>query len=390
MMETEVPAAMKLAHPLERILDLARWTPSGDNTQPWRFEVLGAEAVRVHAAPSAEHGVYDLEGHANQLAMGALLENMALAASTFGRRMQVRAGAEAAQGASHFDVQFEAASDVSADALAAYIQRRTVQRRSMSTRPLSAAQKQQLAAALPPGFGIVWYEGLGARWRMARFAFANARIRLTIPEAYEIHRKVIAWGQRYSQDKIPEQALGVDALSGRFMRWAMHSWQRIRFLNTYCLGHLLPRIQMDLIPGLRCGAHFALLAPAPLQLAEDYYQAGRALQRFWLALTAFGWFMQPQMTPVLFTQYVRRQRRFTEVAQATQLAEALNGQLIGLIAPRDVGALFFLGRTGAGPPPTARSLRKPLAQLLVAPGAFDPPAALGPASNAADPAPGKT
>jgi hypothetical protein len=125
-------------------------------------------------------------------------------------------------------------------------------------------------------------------------------------------------------------------------------------------------------------------------LAEDYYQAGRALQRFWLALTAFGWFMQPQMTPVLFTQYVRRQRRFTEVAQATQLAEALNGQLIGLIAPRDVGALFFLGRTGAGPPPTARSLRKPLAQLLVAPGAFDPPAALGPASNAADPAPGKT
>jgi nitroreductase len=25
----------------EQILDLARWAPSGDNTQPWRFEIKG-------------------------------------------------------------------------------------------------------------------------------------------------------------------------------------------------------------------------------------------------------------------------------------------------------------------------------------------------------------
>ena len=27
--------------PVEEILNLARWTPSGDNTQPWRFQVIG-------------------------------------------------------------------------------------------------------------------------------------------------------------------------------------------------------------------------------------------------------------------------------------------------------------------------------------------------------------
>ena len=25
---------------LVKILDLARWAPSGDNTQPWRFEIV--------------------------------------------------------------------------------------------------------------------------------------------------------------------------------------------------------------------------------------------------------------------------------------------------------------------------------------------------------------
>jgi nitroreductase len=358
-------AAARATQPLERILDLARWTPSGDNTQPWRFELLDAERVRVHAIGAAEHGVYDLQGHANQLAMGALLETMAIAASNVERRMLAPDMRTAADGTTYFEVRFEAAHGNGADPLAACIERRTVQRRSMSTRALSGTQKIQLAGALPPGFGVLWYEGLGARWRMAKFAFANARIRLTIPEAYEIHRKVIAWGQRYSPDRIPEQALGIDAVTGRFMHWALQSWQRIRFLNTYCLGHVLPRVQMDLVPGLRCGAHFALFAPAPLQSAHDYYQAGRALQRFWLALTALDWFMQPQMTPILFTQYVRQRQHFTDVQEATRLAQTLNAQLIGLIAPRNIDSLFFLGRMGAGPKPAARSLRKALAQLLL-------------------------
>jgi nitroreductase len=367
---TQAPA-LDPAAPLARILDLARWSPSGDNTQPWRFEVLGEGAVRVHAAASAEHGVYDLEGHANQLAVGALLETMRLAASTVGRRMAAPHYRPGAGGASCLEVHFEAAPGIEPEALAASIERRAVQRRSMATRPLSAAQKAQLAAALPEGFGVLWFEGLAARWRMARFAFDNAHIRLTIPEAYEIHRKVIAWGQRYSAERIPEQALGVDALSARFMRWALHSWERIDFLNTYCLGHLLPRLQMDFLPGLRCGAHFALLAPATLQSAQDYHRAGAALQRFWLSLTALGWCMQPQMTPVLFTQYVRRQRSFTCIAQAARRAERLNGELIELIAPHEIGRLFFLGRTGAGPQPSARSLRRPLAELLIAPAATD-------------------
>lgn len=351
---------------LQRILELARWAPSGDNTQPWRFEPLGPDAVRVHARSSAEHGVYDLEGRANRLAIGALLETMHLAAGLAARRMRAAPAPDAA-GATAWDVRFEMSDEVAADPLARGIERRSVQRRRMSTRPLSPTQKARLAAALPQGYAILWYEGARARWRMARLAYANARIRLTIPEAYAVHHRVIDWGCRYSTERIPEQALGVDRYSARFMRWALHSWDRIRFLNRWCLGHVLPRLQMDLLPGYFCGAHFALLAPATPACAADEIAAGRALQRFWLAITDLGWELQPQMTPVLFSQYVRRGRRFTTDAAAIGLAGRLNDELVDLVAPHDIERLFFLGRVGAGPAAAARSLRRPLHDLLATP-----------------------
>ena len=33
---------------LIKLLDLARWAPSGDNTQPWRFEIAGEGHIVVH------------------------------------------------------------------------------------------------------------------------------------------------------------------------------------------------------------------------------------------------------------------------------------------------------------------------------------------------------
>ncbi|MFC6668970.1 hypothetical protein ACFQDL_01750 [Marinobacterium aestuariivivens] len=45
----------------------------------------------------------------------------------------------------------------------------------------------------------------------------------------------------------------------------MQSWERVAFMNRYLAGTLAPRLQLDLIPGLRCAAHFAIVAPRPPQ-----------------------------------------------------------------------------------------------------------------------------
>lgn len=65
---------------VERILDRARWAPSGDNSQPWRFEVVADDHVIVHGHDTREWCVYDIDGRPSQLAHGALLETIAIAA----------------------------------------------------------------------------------------------------------------------------------------------------------------------------------------------------------------------------------------------------------------------------------------------------------------------
>ena len=349
---------------LAAILEQARWAPSGDNTQPWRFEVRGPRQVVVHGHDTRTHCVYDLDGHPSQLSLGALLESMALAASTHGLATAVQRRPGMPEHLPTFDVLFADAPGVSPDPLAAMLPQRSVQRRKLSTRSLRVSEKAALAASLPPGYGVLWLEGARARFACARLMFDNARLRLTMPEAHQVHRAVIEWNARYSTDRIPDQALGVDPMTARLMRWIMQSWRRVDFFNTWLAGTLAPRLQMDLLPGWYCGAHFALLAESPPRHVDDYVAAGRAMQRFWLTATELGLQLQPELTPLIFARYVRERRVFSSTDGMHELAQELAVQTQAVLGEAASSRAVFLGRIGAGPPAVARSLRRPLDELM--------------------------
>jgi len=197
-----------------------------------------------------------------------------------------------------------------------------------------------------------------------RLMFANAYIRLTTPEAYLVHRDVIEWNSDTSETRIPDQAIGADPLTLKLMRWAMQSWERVDFLNRYLMGTLMPRLQMDLLPGLACGAHFALVAAKPPADVDDYLAAGRQVQRFWLTATRLGLELQPEMTPIIFSRYVREGRDFSRLPRPGEIAAKLGGRLAAEFSPIDPARLVFLGRIGAGPRAKARSTRLPVERLL--------------------------
>ena len=306
----------------ERILDLARWAPSGDNEQPWRFEIVDDSHLVVHTHDTRDWCVYDLDGTSSQIAAGALLETIEIAASAEGMRVQCRRRPDTPDSALCFDVHLTADAGITPSPLLPFVRARTTQRKPLSTRPLSAAQKAALEAAVGPGYRVIWLEGAPARRRVAKLLFHNAHIRLATPEAYAVHRRNIEWGARYSEDRLPEQALGLDPLTRRVMRWALGSWSRVQFMNRFFAGTWLPRLQMDLLTGLRCAAHFVIVADAPLQSVADYVAGGRAMQRFWLEATRQNLQFQPEMTPLIFSRYIAQGVEFTEVAAEQELGVA--------------------------------------------------------------------
>lgn len=350
---------------MEQILDLARWAPSGDNTQPWRFEIVDSHHVVVHGFDTREQCVYDLDGHPSHIALGALLENITIAASGHGLRAEVRRLLDSPETKPTFDVRFEPDPDVPLDPLIAYIPYRSVQRRPMRTRPLELKEKTVLEASIGQGYRILWLEGFRNRFRAARLMFNNAKLRLTIPEAYEVHRNIIKWNARFSEDRVPDQALGVNSITASLMHWVMHSWQRVEFFNTFLAGTLAPRIQMEMIPGIACAAHFVILDDHEPETIDDYVAIGRAAQRFWLTATKLGLQLQPEMTPLIFGKYMRKGIEFTKESNGMKQAEELSTQINHLLGDQDAPLAAFMGRIGAGNAPTARSLRMPLDRLLI-------------------------
>lgn len=349
---------------LRKILDLARWAPSGDNTQPWRFEIVDGLTVRIHGFDTRNEILYDFEGHASHIAHGALLETVRIAASRFNLSSEWRVLAPLDERNPVYEVRFASNESVLIDPLADYIETRTVQRRPMLTTPLSTAQRQALVAAAGPTYKIQLFETAPERWRIAWLLWDSAKIRLTCPEAYPAHKSIIEWRARFSKDRIPEQAVGVDPATARLMEWALISWTRVDFLNRYLLGTVAPRILLDLLPGYFCAAHLLvrpLLAPSQMQ---DWVQAGMAWQRIWLTVTHLGLHFQPQMTPVIFRWYARAGKRFSADESLFTSAQFLADKFEQIVSAQESDSFSFFGRVGISQTPDSRSLRLDLTDLM--------------------------
>lgn len=356
---------------IERILDVARWAPSGDNTQPWRFRIEGEDRVTVLLRDQSDDDVYDYDGgRPSLLSAGMLLETMRIAASQHGRMLWWQyAGAE---GHDHrIEVELARAPGVTPDPLLPFVHLRSVDRRPYKRTPLTEAQKRRLEAALGDDLEILWHESREERWRASRINGLATDIRLRTPEAFRVHQRIIDWSQPRSPTGIPAGAIGLDKTTLKIMRWGLADWRRMDRMNRMPGGTVMARAQMDYLPGLNSAAHFTIRwrdhgRAFAEHRAETLLRTGQSLQRFWLTATELGLSMQPAMAPVIFGFYGRQGTPFTADPKLREKAGRLAAALAAA-TPGSPEALVFRGRIGVpvsrrvGP----RSVRRRLEELVV-------------------------
>ena len=353
---------------IEQILEVARWAPSGDNTQPWQFEIISETRLIVHGFDTRKDCIYDFHGHGSHLAHGALLESISLAASAHGLKANISYPSEIHTEHPLFDITFTEEPNLNCDPLAPFIRERSVQRRAYSTRPLTHDEKDILTPSSGSLYRVIWLEGLSPKLQMAKLLSQSGKLRLSIPEAYEVHRKIIEWNTQYSEDRVPDRAIGLDKMTLHLMRWVMKSWHRVNFFNTFLAGSLVPRIELDMIPAVGCAAHFFIVAENKPESLMDYVDAGRALQRFWLTATKLGLLVQPEMSPLIFRNYATNNISLSIKHGANHAAKIIALKLDSLVGGTDVGQnIVFMGRIGSGKKSSARSVRLPLERLKISP-----------------------
>ena len=368
---------------LQEILNAARWAPSGDNSQPWRFEIIGEDSIVVHLGgqdrkQEQEHdqkqdqkNVYEYrDGEPTLLAGGALLESLRIAATAWGRRAEWRyVGSDDQAGPHRIAVDFVPTEAVEPDPLYAQLHLRSVNRRAYRTRKLTTFQKAALAEAAGPTLTVEWHESLAERWRMARLSGTATDIRLRIAEAFKVHQEVVDWDRAYSPDKMPSGTLGLAKSILPLMRWAMEDWSRMQRLNRWS-GTGMSQLQLDYVPAIGSAAFFTMRLvsgqPAPESRVETLLGVGQAIQRFWLAATRLGLAMQPELAILAFAQYGFEDSAFTADLQARNKARSLAGRFRSTLGsnPEDI---VFVGRIGVPRHrlPFARSTRLELSKLLL-------------------------
>ena len=347
---------------IEQILDYARWAPSGDNTQCWRFEIISDDTFVIHATDTRNNVVYDLNGHSSHLAHGILLETLEIVASKFGITLIIKTDLTDDQQIK-FTVLLKKAENLSEHPLVPFIKIRSVQRRAMGTRKLSDREKVELDKCLPVGYSIQWFESFSEKLAIAKLNFCNAKTRLTMKEAFVVHKEIIEWKVQFSETKIPEKALGVDWITARLMQWMFKSWKRIEFANKYLAGTWMPRVQLDFIPSLKSSAHFAILADTKPTTAAEYITAGRVVQKFWLTCTKLGLGFQPEQTPVIFSNYLINDINFTSDKKVIENAKKGRARFEEIVC--NSSHTVFLGRIGRSQVATSRSIRLPLDKLII-------------------------
>lgn len=366
--DIHAPSVPENAPEIERILDLARWAPSGDNEQPWRFEIVDPATLRIHVRHEAGANVYEFaDGRPVFLAVGGLLETIRLAASRFGLGTDWQL--ESADGL-RIAVTFSDDADLAPDPLADFITWRSVDRRPYRRERLTAAMKQALAEAWGPDFVVKWHEDFAARWAASRLNMKATAIRLGIPECHRVHREVVNFTDPYAPRGLPAAAIGLDPLTVKLMRWANARWSRTKWLNRYLGGALLAGLQLDLRPGLASAAHLSVRWKDEKRASQagvgDWLFAGAALQRFWLRAESLGLALQPSYAPLCFSWYALEEKKFWEIKGTAERCRKLAMAADALLGAASANAVFF-GRIGfaAVPSPSSRSTRQPLSALML-------------------------
>ena len=351
---------------IDEILHAARWAPSGDNEQPWRFEKFGNDAIVVRVSRRDPRNIYHYRnGEPNSLAAGMLLESLRIAAAAQGRRMDWRAETGPDQLLLH--VQFSTDQSVVVDSLYAALGQRSVDRSPYRGRKLGDAERQALEDALGNQLRIDWHETAAARCRFARLSALATGVRLSAPAPFPIHQDIIDWTLTLSPTKIPSRALGLRQSTLKLMRWAMRNWSRMKMLNRLG-GARSAALEMDYIPILFSAAAFTIRWPAPAQGArtsEDLLRAGISIQRFWLTATRLGLALQPSLAVLIFAHYGQSDLPFTVDATVRDKAKLLAlrfRQTLG--SPPD--DFVFMGRIGEPRPRVgvSRSVRRPVTELM--------------------------
>ncbi|WP_437276122.1 Rv1355c family protein [Sorangium sp. So ce375] len=354
---------------LRRLVEAGIAAPSGGNCQPWRWVYEGRRLGLLHDRARSE-SLADYQGAGGVVALGAAAENVVLAAHREGLHVRVspfpRDGdEELAATFDFFGAPVSGAEDHAMDPLADAIGLRCTNRRTSQRAELADEHRAALAAAVRsiPGADLQLLESPAALEEIAALLGVGDRIRLLAQRTHADLMKEIRWTEAEAEARRDGIFVGsfefspVDLAGFRICR----DWRTMELVQRWGGGGALEKSARKAI----AGAMAVGLITLPRAGLADYFQGGRAVERAWLTATQRGIAVYPMATlPYLFARLIRGHGEGMD-PESVEVARALRERYVRLFDVTDATAEILLFRLSLAGPPSTRSLRRPLEDVLV-------------------------
>lgn len=285
---------------LRFILESATLAPSADNRHPLRFEVVDNSVFLRHVeAELPPRGGY--KRVLALLSLGALVENLAIAATRHGYCATTTLFPDNAPVDCVVRVVFRPDAQ-GEDPLCSMIPLRHTNRKLYFQGPeLHGEEKARLALAIQasPACSLTWLDEPVLRKKalrlMRRAEAERFRVPLLHQELFSAIRFDVGWNVT-SEEGLPPGVLGVEKPLRPFFTLIRH-WPVMRILNLlhthYFLGWRASYIPCRWAPNL------GVIAVKSMD-DQSIYEAGRAFQRTWLTATRLGRVVQPMPAAALY------------------------------------------------------------------------------------------
>ena len=333
--------------------------PSADNMQGWEFARHDG-AIAIHLARQRMLPT-DVGKMFGWVGVGAAAENVVIAAARRGltARVECRVHGQAVDQ----PVLVRLAPGGVDDPLADRIAERVTNRCAYDDAPLATPLLDQLAGSVRAlDAGVHWATGRANLEQMAAMDASSTYIRLEHRPLHDELFDVLRFSRReveQTRHGLDFASLGVPFVLVSMARLLRH-WSINKLVSRLGLGHVVARL---LASRLRTAGALCLIT-ARRPGAAGYVEAGRAMERLWLAATARGLAVQPHG---VLPQYLTK--------AAVEPATLLPRYVAAIDAQRAPFERLFPAAAGERPAivlrvgrplgtPAQRSVRLPLDQIV--------------------------
>jgi len=276
---------------IKEILNIAVWAPSGDNSQPWRFEVRN-EKLYIFNIPDRDNPILNFKQSGSYVAHGGLIENISIASPHFGYSANVSLFPDAQNKDLVASVSFEN-TDKKDHPLFNYIKQRVTNRKPYKNEVLTQEQKDILFES----DNVFFREDKAEKKIIASAASTMERIALETPAIHKLFFRGILWNKKDN-----------DAGQGGLYIKTLESPPPIRvafkFLKHWAITNIFNKIGFSKLAskgnaGVYAKSSALYVVVMDSDTGKDFINAGRISQRIWLNATKLGLSVQP-VTGILF------------------------------------------------------------------------------------------